>query len=148
MNTDTQPTSRFARILKSHSALPIWVQVWMNFILGPVNLATLAFLSQPSGGWIAALALSGMAFTVAIVFANGGFSKVAAFGHLVPWTALVALLVLARPEGSATYQAFLNLLLVTNVISLAFDYNDVRLWLQSRGRVHRDDSTQGAPAIG
>ena len=127
-----QPVSRFSRIIKSHSELPVWVQVWMNFILGPINLATLAFLNEPSGGLVAALALSGMAFTVAIVFSQGGFTKATAAGHVVPWTALVLLLVFARPEGSALYQTLLTALLVVNVISLAFDFNDLRVWRSSR----------------
>ena len=127
-----QEASRLARIWKSHSELPAWVQIWMYFILGPVNLATLAFLNQPGGVLIAALSLSGMAFTVAIVFATGGFSKVAAAGHVLPWTPLVLMLTFARPDGSAVYQTFLTVLLVTNVISLAFDFNDLQTWLTSR----------------
>lgn len=132
MTHTTQPTGRMARVMKSHSELPTWVQIWMNFILGPVNLATLAFLSQPSGGLIAALSLSGMALTVAIVIASGGFSKVAAAGHVLPWTPLVFMLAFARPEGSAIYGTFLTVLLVVNVISLAFDFNDLRVWFSSR----------------
>lgn len=131
MTNNTQQPNRFARVLKSHSKLPAWVQIWMNFILGPVNLATLAFLGEPSGGLIAALSLSGMALTVAIVFATGGFHKVAAAGHVLPWTPLVYILAFARPEGSAMYQAFLTVLLVTNVTSLAFDFNDLRTWFVS-----------------
>lgn len=131
MSAQQQVDNRYARIWKSHSELPAWVQIWMNFILGPVNLATLAFLNQPGGVLIAALSLSGMALTVAIVFASGGFSKVAAAGHVLPWTPLVLMLAFARPEGSAIYGTFLTVLLVVNVISLAFDFNDLRLWLAS-----------------
>ncbi len=135
MTNATQPTGRIARVMKSHSELPTWVQIWMNFILGPVNLATLAFLGQPGGGLIAALSLSGMALTVAIVIASGGFSKVAAAGHVLPWTPLVFMLAFARPEGTALYGAFLTVLLVVNVISLAFDFNDLRIWLSSRAGI-------------
>lgn len=132
MTHTTQLTGRMARVMKSHSELPTWVQIWMNFILGPVNLATLAFLSQPSGGLIAALSLIGMALTVAIVIVSGGFSKVAAAGHVLLWTPLVFMLAFARPEGSAIYGVFLTVLLVVNVISLAFDFNDLRVWFSSR----------------
>ena len=132
MTTATQTQGRIARIMESHSALPTWVQIWMNLILGPVNLATLFFLSQPGGPLIATLAIGGMAITVAIVFATGGFSKVAAAGHILPWTPLVVMLVFARPEGTAFYDTFLTVLLATNVISLVFDFNDLRVWLKSR----------------
>ena len=127
-----QPTDRLARVRQSFFALPTWVQIWMMFILGPVNLATLAFLNQPAGVLIAALALSGMILTVAIVIATGGFSKLAAAGHVLPWTPLVWILIVAKPDGTAVYQAFLTALLVINLISLAFDFNDLRICLKSR----------------
>lgn len=130
--TKAQNPGRFARILESYNDLPSWVKIWMNFILGPVNLATLAFLSQPSGALIAALAIGGMIMTVAIVIAMGGFTKLAAAGHILPWTPLVLMLIFAKPEGAAIYQTFLTVLLVTNVVSLAFDFNDLRLWFKSK----------------
>ena len=128
----TQTPGRVTRIMDSYKVLPTWVKIWMNFILGPVNLATLAFLGQPSGILIAALAIGGMILTVAIVIASGGFTKVAAAGHIAPWTPLVFMLMFARPEGTALYQIFLTVLLVTNVISLAFDFNDLRLWFRAK----------------
>ena len=127
-----QPTSRLVRIRQSFFALPTWVQIWMMFILGPVNLATLAFLKQPAGILIAVLALSGMIFTVSIVIASSGFSKLAAAGHVLPWTPLVWMLIFAKPDGTAIYQTFLTALLVINLISLAFDFHDLRIWLKSR----------------
>ena len=127
-----QPTGRLARIWQSFFALPTWVQIWMMFILGPVNLAPLAFLNQPAGVLIAVLALSGMIFTVALVIATGGFSKLAAAGHILPWTLLVWILVFAKPDGTTVYQAFLTALLVINLISLAFDFNDLRILLRSK----------------
>jgi len=130
--TRTQKNGRVASIMQSYGELPSWVKIWMNFILGPVNLATLAFLNQPSGLLIAALAIGGMVVTVAIVIAMGGFTKLAAAGHILPWTPLVLMLIFARPEGTEVYQMFLTVLLVTNVISLVFDLNDVRLWFKSK----------------
>ncbi|MEO0836156.1 MAG: hypothetical protein AAFY16_09250 [Cyanobacteria bacterium J06642_3] len=127
-----QQLGRLARIQKSFFNLPIWVQIWMMFILGPVNLASLAFLNQPSGVLIAALALSGMIITVSIVFVAGKFSKLAAAGHILPWTHLMWILIFARPEGSPIYQTFLTTLLILNAISLAFDFNDLRLWFKTK----------------
>ncbi len=131
MTTSIQTQGRVATIMESYKALPGWVQIWMNFILGPINLATLAFLGQPGGQLIAACAIGGMVLTVAIVFATGGFNKIAAIGHILPWTPLVYMLTFAQPEGTALYGTFLTVLLVTNVISLVFDYNDVRIALFS-----------------
>ncbi|MEM6688824.1 MAG: hypothetical protein AAF664_05315 [Planctomycetota bacterium] len=132
VNVQAQEESRVSSVMRSYNGLPTWVKVWMNFILGPINLATLAFLDQPGGGSIAALSLSGMAFTVAIVFAVGGFQKIAAAGHILPWTPLLLILAFARPEGTAIYQAFLTALLVVNVISLAFDFNDLRAFAKPK----------------
>ncbi|MEM6587794.1 MAG: hypothetical protein AAF641_05050 [Pseudomonadota bacterium] len=134
MATTTQNTGRVASIMASYEALPTWVKIWMNFILGPINLGTLAFLNQPGGGLIAALAIGGMAMTVALVIANAGFKKIVAAGHVLPWVPLVAMLAFARPEGSDTYQIFLTVLLVANSISLVFDLNDVRVALSSKSR--------------
>ena len=75
-----------------------------------------------------------MILTVLIVIAMGGFTKLASAGHILPWTPLVLMLIFARPEGTAIYQIFLTVLLVTNAISLAFDLNDLRLWSQSKVR--------------
>ena len=58
MLPNQQQTTRLARIQQSFFNLPIWVQIWMMFILGPINLASRAFLNQPSGNLIAALAIS------------------------------------------------------------------------------------------
>ena len=134
MSPKQQQTGRLESIWQSFFDLPTWVQIWMMFILGPVNLATLAFLNQPSGVLIATLALSGMIITVSIVIAAGGFSKLAAAGHILPWTPLVLMLIFARPDGTAVYQVFLTALLVINVISLAFDFNDLRILLKSRAQ--------------
>ena len=127
-------TGRLEHIWRSFFNLPTWVQIWMMFILGPINLATLAFLNQPSGVLIAVLAMSGMIITVSIVIATGGFSKLAAAGHVLPWTPLVLMLIFARPDGTSVYQTFLTALLVINLISLAFDFNDLRIWLKSRAQ--------------
>ncbi|MEM9510306.1 MAG: hypothetical protein AAGA16_21920 [Cyanobacteria bacterium P01_E01_bin.35] len=129
---EQQQPGRLARIQKSFFNLPIWVQIWMMFILEPINLATLAFLNQPSGTLIAALAISGMAITVGIVIAAGKFSKLAAAGHILPWTYLMWILIFARPDGSPIYQTFLTALLVLNGISLAFDFNDLRIWFGAK----------------
>ena len=128
--TQTHNAGRMANIMASYNALPTWVKIWMNFILGPINLATLAFINEPSGALIAALAIGGMVLTVALVLITGGFNKVVAAGHILPWTPLVLMLAFANPGGSEIYQLFLMVLLAINAISLIFDFNDVRLSLK------------------
>ena len=104
----------------------------MAFILVPANLASLAFLDQPLGGLVAFLAVIGMAPNVVIMFVERGFGKTMAIPHLLPWTALVLLILFARPEGSAAYATYLWIVLVVDVISLLFDYPESWQWLQER----------------
>ena len=130
--TQSQSSGHMASVMESYNGLPTWVKIWMNFILGPVNLATLAFVKEPSGALIAALAIGGMALVVALVVITGGFNKVVAAGHILPWVPLVLMIAFANPGGSELYQTFLMVLLVVNTISLAFDFNDVCLWLTSK----------------
>lgn len=121
-------TSLFADIWHSFLALPTWVKFWVVLILSPVNLATLAFLSQPSGTLIAALSVGGMVISLTAVIAGRGFTKLVSAGHVLTWTPLVLILMFAPPEASGTYANFLTVLLVTNTFSLLFDFNDLRLW--------------------
>ena len=121
-------TSLFADIWRSFLALPTWVKLWVVLILSPVNLATLAFLSQPSGKLIAALSVGGMVISLTAVIAGRGFTKLVSAGHVLTWTPLVLILMFAPPEASGTYASFLTVLLVTNTFSLFFDFNDLRLW--------------------
>ena len=132
MPTSKQKSGRMASVMQSYEGLPNWVKIWMNLILGPVNLVTLAFLDQPNGTLIAILAIGGMILTVAIVIASGGFTKLASVGHIVLWTPLVYMLIFARPEGAFVYQTFLTVLLVINMLSLVFDFNDLRIWISSK----------------
>ncbi|MEM7256462.1 MAG: hypothetical protein AAF404_03635 [Pseudomonadota bacterium] len=130
--TQTQNPGRMARVMASYNGLPTWVKLWMNFILGPVNLATLAFLKEPGAVLIAVLAIGGVAMVVLLVFITGGFNKVVAAGHILPWVPLVLMIAFTNLGGSELYQTFLKVLMVINTISLAFDFNDLRLWLKLR----------------
>lgn len=115
-------------IWNSFRSLPLWVQIWVALILAPVNMAALIFISQPSGILIAFLAIIGIAPNIIIIIAERGFSKLMAFPHIPPWTILLAILLFARPEGSAQFQLYLTILLGVNAISLAFDYPDAYKW--------------------
>lgn len=119
-------------IWRSFAALPNWVKIWMVFILAPINMATLAFVDQPMGLWIAALAWGGLLLTTILIIIHRGFPKVLAIGHIPTWIPLVLLLIFARPDGSASYAMFLNALLAANAFSLIFDLNDLRIWRHNR----------------
>jgi hypothetical protein len=116
------------QIWKSFRALPAWVQIWVAFILVPVNMASLYFFNQPYGLWIAFWANIAMMLNLPVMLYDRGFSKLMAFPHLIPWTILVAWLLFARPEAAGVYDTYLWVLLVVDVISLAFDYPDAVKW--------------------
>ena len=115
-------------IWKSFRAMPAWVQVWVTLLLVPINMAAIFFIDQPSGVWIAILAIGAMMLNMPVMLYDRGFSKLMAFPHLIPWTILVLWIAVARPVGSDGYGTYLWILLVTNIISLGFDYPDALKW--------------------
>ena len=94
----------------------------------PVNMAALAFIFQPSGQWIALLAIGAMLPNVAIMLVERGLSKMMAWPHLLPWGALVLWLAFAMPEGDTAYRTYLWILLAVDALSLAFDIPDALKW--------------------
>lgn len=112
----------------SFRAMPASIQVWVAFLLAPINMAAIFFMDQPFGIWIAILAIGAMTINMSVMVYDRGFSKLMAFPHLIPWTILVIWIAFARPVGSAGYDTFLWILLVTNIISLGFDCPDALKW--------------------
>lgn len=123
-------------IWDSFQRLPLWVRVWMVLVLAPVNAAPLFFLNaHPSAIWVAVLSVGGLAFNLPILLRERAFSAALALPHLIFWTPLVGLLIL-RPamfEGvQGGYAVLLWVLLVVDVVSLAFDGVDAVKWLNAR----------------
>jgi len=81
----TNQTNIFIDIWSSFRTIPGWVQIWMMFILIPVNLVTLFFINKPMGGVLAFLAIIGMAPNIPIILKERGVSKAMAIPHLLPW---------------------------------------------------------------
>nr|WP_309502299.1 hypothetical protein [uncultured Roseovarius sp.] len=124
-----------AQIWASYRALPLWVQIWVFCILVPANAAAIFFVTAPFGGWVAALAIGGMLPNLWIMLRERGFPDTMALPHVLVWTPLVVLLaclLAGTVELSAGYTRYLWLLLVVDLISLLFDFNDVRHWLRRR----------------
>jgi len=79
---------------------------------------------------IAFLANIGMLLNIPVMIYDRGVSKLMSIPHLVPWTALVILIIFYRPEATGLYDTFLSTLLIINLISLAFDYVDAMKWIK------------------
>ena len=115
-------------IWQSFRTLPLWVQIWVGLLLAPINLASLWFIDQPSGGWVALLAVGAMMMNMPVMAYDRGFSKLMAFPHLIPWSILVIWVAFARPISTDGYATYLSVLMVTNIISLGFDFPDALNW--------------------
>ena len=95
-------------------------------------MASLFFLQEPGGIWVAALANLAMILNLPVMLYDRGFSKLMAFPHLIPWTLLVVLLIFRRPEVTGAYDTYLGILLGANTLSLLFDYPDAWRWLRGQ----------------
>lgn len=124
-------------ILGSFFSLPRWVVVWMLVILGPVNMAAVFFVHEPGGPIVASLVFAGVFQSLLPVPFERGLSKLTAVGHLIPWTILIAYIVFAGLEVSATYEIYLTVLAIVNGISLVFDYIDSFKWAKGDRQVVR-----------
>ncbi|MBL4807267.1 MAG: hypothetical protein JKY31_08260 [Rhodobacteraceae bacterium] len=117
-------------IYASFRALPVWVQVWVALILVPVNAAALLFITEPSGVWIAILAVGAMLPNLGVMAYDRGFSKLMALPHLLPWSVLVSWLLFFRPEAFGAYAIYLWVLLAIDAVSLGFDFPDAGKWIK------------------
>ena len=97
-------------------------------ILVPVNMASLLFVFEPGGIWIAFLANIAMMMNLPVMIKDRGFSKMMALPHLIPWVILIAILVFAPPVVEGNYAIYLKVLLGVDLISLVFDFPDAVKW--------------------
>ncbi len=126
----------FADIWSSFRRLPLWVQIWVAVILGPVNMVSVFLVTtHPSGAWIASLAWLGMLFNLPILFRERGFSKAMAFPHVLLWTPLIFVLIDALDNTIGSVTIYLWLLLLVNLVSLLLDYTDAIRWLRGERSV-------------
>jgi hypothetical protein len=120
-------------IWHSFRRMPLWVQFWVLVILAPANLLPLAFVSESYGVWVAALSVGGMLPNLPIMLMERGLSKRMALPHLLIWTPLIVLigwLLLSGPVLSDGFRSMLIVLLIVDLVSLAFDYVDAWKWKQ------------------
>ena len=128
----------FLDIWRSFRAIPLWVQIWIVVLLMPINLATLAFWGQPNGALITVLAIGGMALNLPIMVVERGLSKLMSLPHVLLWTPLVVIVaVMIGGPLDPAFKTFLWILLLLDVISLAFDFPDIWKWWKGDRSVAR-----------
>ncbi|MEP3299570.1 MAG: hypothetical protein ABJO27_24350 [Pseudoruegeria sp.] len=113
----------FKACISSWMALPTWVKIWLVLLNG-VFLVAFAFLP----GRIAEVTLISYIATgpllVGQIGYDGGLRRILALAHIVPWTPLLAWLLLI-----SEFTPYTLVLIPIVAISLVFDFNDVRLFL-------------------
>lgn len=134
--TDPQ-TSLFSDIWRSFRSLPGWVQIWVALVLVPVNMASLAFLDEPTGVWVAVLANGAMLANLPVMLNERGFSKLMAVPHLLPWTLLLVLIAFIQPSPADPWGIYLWILFAVDLLSLAFDYPDAVKWFRGDRSIAR-----------
>ena len=122
----------FVDIWTSFSSMPFWVQAWMMLLLVPANLLSLLFLDQSIGKLIAMLAVGGILPNIAVLFYERGFSRLMALVHVLPWSALVVIILTNRHSITETYETYLLILAAINIISLAFDILEAVQWIKGK----------------
>lgn len=130
--------NRAAEIWHSYRSLPCWVQVWVGFVLIPVNVLPFLLLDTWSGRAGAAAALLVVVTNLPIMWVAGGMSRAMSLPHLLAWIPLEIALAL-RLSGAAgslppsTAEMVLAIVLLSiNGISLAFDALDSWRWLRGQ----------------
>ena len=122
-------------IWNSFRQLPLWVQIWVAFILVPINIVALVFVYKPYGLLVSVLAIGGMLPNIGVMVWERGFSNTMALPHVVIWTPLVVLvlwMILSGAPLDPAYLSFLWILLVIDTISLVFDFKDSWRWVKDR----------------
>ncbi|WP_422000748.1 hypothetical protein [Roseovarius mucosus] len=124
------------QIWQSYRRLPLWVQLWVALILVPVNAASLFFVTQPAGAWLALMAVGAMLCNGVLMLIERGFSKVMALPHILIWTPMLGLILwLLTQDITPTYRNYLVILLAVDVFSLLLDVIDSRKWLSGDRKI-------------
>ena len=129
----------FSDIWKSFLELPMWVRIWTFLILVPINFSSLWFIGETGSVLIASIAIASIAFNTIPLWLERGFSHTMAIPHVIFWVPLAIVLITYLTDSetllSDEYRYFLIILLVCNLISLAFDIPDVFKRFKDRKRV-------------
>jgi len=114
---------------------PLWLQAWLTWLV-VVNLAAVLFLIRWHDGklrlghieaFAIAASMIAIAFLMPWLFHQVGYVRLLGLGHIPIWTPLAIYLWtrLSHHRANSLFGMYLRLLLVTILISLAFDYTDV-----------------------
>jgi len=112
---------------------PFWLQAWIYWMVF-INTASILFLRRAEGrytllAWVLVL------ITMQRLFDSFGYTRILGLARVIWWTPLVIYLLRRRAGfGEGAFGGWARWLVITNAVSLAFDYVDVARWaLGERG---------------
>jgi hypothetical protein len=112
---------------------PMWVQWWLYWLIAASLVAPLGLLiwrQTRLAGIVTIIASLVGGFGVQMLFDRMGYVKLIGLPHIIFWTPLAIYLITLLRRDLPTYARWLVLLiLVTILISLAFDYTDAIRYL-------------------
>lgn len=124
--------AHLARIGQSWLGLPLWVKVWL-FGLNAVFLLAVAFIPSEMARVVLTGYVASGPLLAGIAFAQGGLSRLAGLGHLVPW--LPMLIWLGTNPSTGPAAAYAAMVIACTGICLAFDVYDTARWLRGERAV-------------
>jgi hypothetical protein len=110
---------------------PLWVGIWVNFMVAVLALAIPFSFAQKEARWILLGAVLGMAGTI-IAYSQFGFTRILGVGHILFWSPTLVYMLGLRGRGVGRQTLFgkwLFAAILVMGISLAFDYVDLLRWL-------------------
>lgn len=121
--------SQFYTEMTTHS--PVWVLVWVNFMVGVLALAIPFSFTYSEARWILLGVVLGMLGTIG-AYAMFGFTRLLGLGHILFWGPTLIYIITVR--GWKTYHKtlFSRWLILAAIIlgvSLAFDVVDLLRWI-------------------
>lgn len=120
------------RLDRSWRALPRWVKLWLVGV-NAVFLVALAFVPSDAARVVLTGYVASGPLLAGFALAQGGLTRLAGVGHILPWVPMLVWLGLNVPAGNA--QLYTVILSATVVICLLFDIVDTARWLRGERAV-------------
>ncbi len=120
------PLRFFSELLEQ----PAWVAGWV-FVLMVINMAGLAFWSEPLARAIVAIFLLSAMLMMGL-YSVFGFERILGLGHVF-WIPLLGYLIVQLQQAEGLFAGYLVVLSLVIGVSLLFDIRDVWIYLSSKG---------------
>ena len=121
--------AHFMAFATSWMALPLWVKLWL-IVLNGVFLAAFAYLPDRIAEVTLIAYLATGPLLAGQVGYDAGLRRILGIAHIVPWIPLLGWLIVGADKTP-----YAMLLMIVVAICLAFDFNDLRLFLKGDRKI-------------